>query len=89
MDIAINTMKRWMEQGVKQKRRRKLMDQEMEAKLHAWCLQESLNGKRPVSQYQIRLKALELSNFPHKFKASEGWVFKFMKRYNLQKEVIE
>ena len=61
------------------------MDEEMETNLHKWCLEESLNCERPVSRHQIRQKALELSKFPDKFKASKGWTDKFVKKYNLRK----
>jgi hypothetical protein len=36
----------------------------------------------------IKKRAIELSKFPNKFKASKGWIDKFVKRFNLRKRVI-
>ena len=67
---------------------RKRMDEEMELDLYNWCIQEGLNLGRPVTRKMIRQRALELSKFPNKFKASKGWTDKFVKKFNLRKRVI-
>ena len=65
------------------------MDDEIEEKLHQWYIEESLKRGRPVSRVCIREKALELTKFPNKFKASKGWTDKFVKKFNLRKKTIK
>lgn len=91
MNIPKKNLRRWIEIGAERKKGggRKRMDQEMEEKLHRWCIEESLKKGRPVSRLQIRQKALEFSKFPEKFKASKGWTDKFVKKYNLRKQAIK
>lgn len=61
----------------------------MDDKLHEWCLEESLKLGKPVTRIQIRTKALQLTKFPGKFKASKGWTDKFVKKFNIRKEIIK
>lgn len=90
MNIPKKNLRRWMELGIERRKGggRKRMDEEMEQKLHSWCLEECLSQGRPVSRSEIRKKALELSKYPEKFKASKGWTDKFVKKYNLRKKSI-
>jgi hypothetical protein len=56
MNIPKKNLRRWIEIGAERKKGggRKRMDQEMEEKLHRWCIEESLKKGRPVSRLQIR-----------------------------------
>jgi len=58
--------------------------QELEEKILAWILEKREQDYVPVSTQLIRLKALSLiKNYNEHFKASDGWVRKFMKRNKL------
>lgn len=56
----------------------------LEEELHRWVL-EHRERKLPVSRNRIKQRALQLSaeHGGLKFKASEGWLFRFMHRYRL------
>lgn len=54
----------------------------MENSLFEWCLQEIKFQKKLLTRSSIKQKARSLSQYPGTFKASKGWLDKFMKRYN-------
>lgn len=58
------------------------MDPNMENSLFEWCLKEIKDQKRLLTRSSIKQKARNLSQYPGTFKASKGWLDKFMKRYN-------
>lgn len=58
------------------------MDPEMEAMLFEWCLNEINRNKKPISRSSIKQQAKVLSQNKGSFKASKGWLDKFMKRFN-------
>ena len=62
--------------------------QDLEDKLVAWILEKREAEFVAVSTQMIRLKALSLIKDTNpKFKASDGWVRKFMKRNDLVLQV--
>ena len=82
---------RWKRVGPERKQgggRRKL-DQGLESALYDWCLQEGIRIGRPVSRAQIKAKAIEICAHPDKFRASKGWVDKFVKKFKVRKTVTD
>lgn len=61
---------------------RKTMDPNMEQSLFEWCINEIKTHKRLLSRSVIKQKARLLSQHKLNFKASKGWLDKFMKRFN-------
>ena len=65
---------------------RKTLDPEMEDELYDWCLEESERKEgKPLSRSTLKQAARRLSRFPGTFKASKGWLDKFIKRYKISK----
>lgn len=58
------------------------MDPTMEQELFHWCIQEVRRIKKPITRSHIKQKARSLSMNKNNFKASKGWLDKFMKRFN-------
>lgn len=67
---------------------RKLLDAALERNLYEWILQQMRETKDKVSRSQIREKALQLSAFKGRFKASKGWTDKFIRKYNLKRAAM-
>lgn len=68
------------------------MDPDMENALFDWCLAEIVTNKKNLTRSLIKQKAKLLSHHPETFKASKGWLDKFMKRFNYlekSKQMIE
>jgi hypothetical protein len=86
--IQAKSIKRWVRDGVVRIRGgfasqggRKVADPAMEAKLSKWLNLYFLdNGQKP-SNKDIRRKAIDLSSNQNRFKASKGWLEKFIKRF--------
>ncbi|EGR31536.1 hypothetical protein IMG5_107560 [Ichthyophthirius multifiliis] len=68
----------WLQK--KRRRRKKKEDPKMEDKVYEWLL-EQYNKKFQVTRNQIREVAFQQSSNQQKFKASKGWLDKFMSRY--------
>lgn len=68
---------------------RKTMDPQMETLLFDWCLDEIRRNKKPVSRSLIKQQAKYLSQNKSSFKASKGWLDKFMKRFNYSEKTKE
>jgi hypothetical protein len=51
----------------------------MDQKLLNWLIQRKI----PTRANMIRKKAIEFSSFPGQFRASQGWLEKFKKRYQI------
>lgn len=81
LNISEKNIKRWLIKGVERKKGagRKTMDPEMEKKLLVWIKNYFLENKRMPGFFEIRGRAVILSNF-QKFKASKGWYDKFFVR---------
>ena len=65
------------------------MDPEMEALLFEWCVQEVRKQKKSISRSCIKQKAKHLSQNKSNFKASKGWLDKFMKRFSYLERMRE
>lgn len=56
----------------------------MEDELYDWCLEESKRKEgRPLSRSTLKQAARRFSRYPGSFKASKGWLDKFIKRYKI------
>uniref|UniRef100_T1IKN1 HTH CENPB-type domain-containing protein n=1 Tax=Strigamia maritima TaxID=126957 RepID=T1IKN1_STRMM len=80
-----------IQHGLKRKRLSgagaKIISEEMEMELMEWILEERSKHNR-VSREMIRRKAIEIfssneDNSPNQFKASRGWLEKFLRRNDL------
>ena len=61
----------------------------MEALLFEWCLEEIRRNKKGISRSCIKQQAKNLSQNKSHFKASKGWLDKFMKRFNYSDRMKE
>lgn len=68
---------------------RKIKDPEMENQLFDWCINEIKKKKKNIPRSLIRIKAKFFSNYQKTFKASKGWLEKFLKRKNYHEKVRE
>ena len=55
----------------------------MERELYNWCINQIQSKGKPLSRGLIKQRARNLSRFQGSFKASKGWLDKFIKRYEL------
>ena len=51
--------------------------------MKTFVLSEYSKSGIPVNRRLVRKKAIEYSQYSDRFKASKGWLEKFMKRYKL------
>lgn len=65
------------------------MDPQMEALLFEWCVDQIIRNKKPVSRSLIKQQAKNFSRNKELFKASKGWLDKFMKRFNYSEKTKE
>lgn len=65
------------------------MDPQMEAILFEWCVDQIIKHKKPVSRSLIKQQAKNFSRNKELFKASKGWLDKFMKRFNYSEKTRE
>ena len=63
------------------------MDPEMERQLFEWCINEVSLHQKPLSRNEIKQQAKQLSFNKGIFKASKGWLDKFMKRFDYSERV--
>lgn len=63
------------------------MDPEMESQLFEWCINEISLHQKPLSRNAIKQQAKLLSFNKGIFKASKGWLDKFMKRFDYSERV--
>jgi len=61
----------------------------MEGLLFEWCIEEIEKLRKPLSRSMIKQQARVLSQKKGTFKASKGWLDKFMKRFNYAEKVKE
>lgn len=87
LSVPIKNLRRWAVMGTQRRigGGRKLMDAQMEANLYQWILNEMKVKQRKVSRSEIRKKALELSQYQDRFKASKGWTDKFVRKNGLKR----
>ena len=85
LKVSIKNIKRWIESGAIRKKGggRKTKDPEMEQELHNWINETCSKGVK-LSKLQIKKKAIEISRHKQVFKASKGWLEKFLTRYGLK-----
>jgi transposase-like protein len=86
LNVPPKNLKRWMQSGpIRKKGGRKTQDPDMEKKLYFW-----INGyleeysKMPPAK-AIKQMALKYSKYAESFKASKGWMEKFLARHNLNR----
>lgn len=100
IQIPIKNVKRWLEFGPERKKGkgiklksgggRKTLDPDMEDDLYDWCLAESKRKEgKPLSRSTLKQAARKFSRFPGSFKASKGWLDKFIKRYKISGLLIK
>ncbi|KRX03935.1 Homeodomain protein [Pseudocohnilembus persalinus] len=65
---------------------RKTLDPQMEDNLIKWIKSSKLQNQL-ITRNDILQKAKQFSQFPQKFKASKGWLARFIKRTNLKKYI--
>lgn len=82
-NISKKSLKRWIHLGCSRKKGcgRKIRDKEMESKLKNWYILNRLNNMK-ITGTMLKKKALEFSSYQN-FKASSGWLEKFVKKYQL------
>ena len=68
---------------------RKILDQKMESDLSIWWISEIEKKKILIPLSVIKQRARKYSNFKDQFKASKGWLDKFIKRYQIQEKISE
>ncbi len=68
---------------------RKILDQKMESDLSVWWISEIEKKKILIPLSVIKQRARKYSNFKDQFKASKGWLDKFIKRYQIQEKISE
>ena len=83
LKVPLKNLKRWVEVGAHRKKGggRKTLDPDMEYELYQWCLSQLTD--KPLTRGLIKQRARNLSRFQGSFKASKGWLDKFIKRYEL------
>ena len=59
----------------------------MEYKLKSWWIEEIKRTKCEIPFGIIKKKARLWSNYPNGFKASKGWLDKFIKRHNIEEKI--
>ena len=64
------------------------MDPNMEERLRKWWIEEIQRVKCELPLRMIKRKAREWSQFKN-FKASKGWLDKFIKRYEIDEAIQE
>ncbi|KRW98469.1 Homeodomain protein [Pseudocohnilembus persalinus] len=82
LDIPAKNIRRWVKQGPNRKKGggRRTKDIEMEKKLHKWIIQQ-FSTQNQATRKQIQEKAMEITQFKNSFKASKGWMEKFLQRF--------
>lgn len=80
--VNLKSLKRWAKFGIYKKKMsgRKIRDMEMEVKLASWFRRQNYSKNNPPNKKRIVKKALEYSKL-ESFKASKGWLDKFLKRH--------
>jgi hypothetical protein len=66
---------------------RKIMDEPMEIELAKWWIEEIKAKGALVPLSVIKKRAREKSQQRPKFKASKGWLDKFIKRYKIDQQI--
>ncbi len=61
----------------------------MESDLSIWWISEIEKKKILIPLSVIKQRARKYSNFKDQFKASKGWLDKFIKRYQIQEKISE
>lgn len=61
----------------------------MESDLSIWWISEIEKKKILIPLSVIKQRARKYSNFKEQFKASKGWLDKFIKRYQIQEKICE
>lgn len=85
--VPPKNLKRWLVSGPHRKKGgRRTQDPDMERQLFTWIKGYFASYNAFPQSRRIKEKALELSRFKSNFKASKGWLEKFMKRYGLTKK---
>lgn len=86
MKIPIKNLNRWLEFGAIRKKGggRKIQDYTMEIKLKDWVIQQK-KAKIIITAKEVKKMAKHMINNKYKstFKASKGWLEKFLKRNNI------
>ena len=65
------------------------MDESMERQLAVWWLEQVKQRKAVLPLRVIKQKARQESSYRGTFKASKGWLDKFMKRYDIERQIEE
>lgn len=84
--IPAKNIKRWIASGaVRKKGGRKTQDPKMESNLNNWIQGYIATYKKMPSSREIKLKAMDFSSKAMPFKASKGWLEKFLARHGYTK----